>query len=367
MPLSVNQVLARTTKAKTLAFLLDTLESLGFVTGSWHDGSVQRNVLEACADLGAEYANTVANIVEATLVKPRGPWLDLIGLYRFGIPRLEAVATIRHVRLTSAASAPPHVIAIGSYLASETIRFKVTATPEGSALNAGEDKLFEVTAEFGGVAGNLPNNSELAVQTPAYSGVSAAFEGDLIVPGVDIESDDRYWLRCQLRFSELTYSVGLRAYEFWALTAAPSIRRVRAINDYPTDDMIRVVLDPGLSGEIAAVEAYIAGRQPPNDEPSVSAANVVQQQVTYAPRAPASLTVATMNAEIQAYFDTMPIGGELIAGASAGRILREKITESLLCRMGVQTVGLTVPETDVILGPTEIVEGVFTVSPEVLT
>ena len=126
------------------------------------------------------------------------------------------------------------------------------------------------------------------------------------------------------------------------------------------------MLDPGLPAEISAVEAYIAERVPPNDDVTVSAASAVNQSIVYAPRVTASFNATAANAAVQAMLDALPIGGVLIQGASAGRLLREAITEVLLCNatLGVQSVGLSTPSADVVLGATDIVTGVFTVTPE---
>jgi uncharacterized phage protein gp47/JayE len=365
MPLSLGQLLKKSTETQLLAFLLDTLESIGFVTTSWQEGSIQRNILQAIARTYSDGTGVITTIVENTIVKPRGLWLDLVGFYRFGILRLLAVATRRMVAFTSAASAPAHTILAGSYVSTaKKIRYRVITE---TALAPGTTELIEVEAEFAGIAGNVPSSTPLSISTPAYTGVTVAFTTDPLTQiGVDIESDDRYWTRCQLRWAELTYSVSLRAYELWALTGAPSVRRVKALNNYPTEGLIRVILDPGEPSEITDVENYISTRIPPNDYVTVSAASVVVQPITYAPRVPPTTTDVTMNAAIQAMLDALPIGGIVIAGAVAGRMLRESITETLLCSptMGVQSTGLTVPAGDVVLGATDVVQGAYTVNRE---
>lgn len=363
MPLSVAQLLKPNTTEQNMRFLLDTLASIGFSTTSWVEGTIQRNILEAVAETFSRGGQTIRNIVQNTLTQPTGDWLDLVGVYRFGVTRLVATRAVRDVDFTCAASAGPHVILAGSYIISGTVRFIVDVdTP----LASGATETISCTAEFAGSNGNKPPSDPVSLQT-VYTGVTVAFNGEPTTPGTDDETDTRYWYRCGLRWAELTYSVGLPAYEFWALTAAPSVARAKALNNYPTENLVRVVLDPGTAGEIAAVEAYVAGRHPPNDIVSVSAATLFSQAVVYSPRVPAGLSVVTMNERIQDMFDALPIGGTLIAGASAGRILREKIAEVLLCDLGCQSSGIATPASDVILGATDIVQGTFTCTPEVIT
>ena len=129
---------------------------------------------------------------------------------------------------------------------------------------------------------------------------------------------------------------------------------------------MRVTIAPGDAGQIANVEAYIAGRRPPNDVPTVQAANVVTQQVTSAPRIlTGTTTVAELEAAWQDYADSMPIGGVLVAGAVAGRFLPEKLTRIALCELsGIESVSLTVPSAPVVLGRDDIVSLTFTTVPE---
>lgn len=362
MPLTVAQLLKPSTRDQVLRAIIDYLQSLGFVTTSWQEGSVQRNILTAFADSYARSTNVIKGLVENTLTNPTGDWLDLVGVYRFGVTRLPATETIRDVDFTCSPSAGPHTILANSYITAGGVRY---LTRVETIIASGTTETIECIAEFPGVAGNLPSTTAIALVTP-YTGVTAVFNGDPTTPGTDAEKDARYWTRCQLRWSELTFSVGLRAYEFWALTAAPSVNRTKALNNYPTENLVRIVLDPGTPGEIAAVEAYVAGRHPPNDIVSVSAATNVNQAITYAPRVPSGLTEATMNTRIQDMLDAMPIGGVLISGAAAGRLLREKIAEVLLCDLGVQSSNISLPAADVILGATDIVTGVFTCTPEVI-
>jgi uncharacterized phage protein gp47/JayE len=362
VPLSLRQILTGTTEAQVLRFLLDTLESLGFTTTSWQDGSVQRNILTAVARLGELGSIQLQEIAEKALTNPQGAWLDLVGLYRFNCARLSAIETERTLQLTLASSASPTVVLEESYFATtEGVRFRAT---EEVSLNPGESKPIDMIAEIAGIIGNVPNSTTITPQTPAYSGLTSVFSGAPSVIGVDIESDTRYWTRLQLRWSELTYSIGLRAYEYWALTEIASLNRAKAINNYPGQSEIYIALDSGEASEITAMETIVAARRPPNDDVTVAAANNVGQTIEYTPRIYAGTTITQMNLAIQAMLDAMPIGGDMIAGASAGRLLREKINQVLLCTVGAYTSGLITPATDIVLGATDTVTGTFDCTPE---
>lgn len=367
MPLSVAQLLKASTEDQVLRFFLDTLESVGLKTTSWQSGSVQRNFLTAVARNAASGTSVVQQIVSNFLVTPKGDWLDLVGEFRFGLKRLAAVICERSITLVSASSAPNHSITAGSILVTTSgasVRFKVVGGPY--ALNTGLTITVVVKGEFAGADWNVPSTRTVAFQEPMYTGVTASFSGDPTVPGVNAESDERYWARCQLRWAEMTFSVGLRAYELWALTAAPSVKRVRALNNYPFENAITVALDPGIASEVTQVANYVSARNPPNDIVTVQAASVVSQAIVYTPRVASGTTVEQMNAAIQAALDVLPIGGNEIQGAIAGRLLRDTIVNSILCSstLGVKSVGLQTPTADIILGATDIIQGAFTVSPE---
>lgn len=353
MPLSVQQLSQTMTEDEVLQFLRDSLASIGFVTTSWVEGSTRLNILRAVARTYSQATGSVKQILEYILTHPAGDWLDLIGLYWYKLARLEAVYAIRDVTLVSAPSAPPHSILAGSYLGTLAgVRFTVNTT---APLASGATITVAVTAELAGIGGNVPASTPVFTQVPAYSGVTAAFDGAPTTNGVNRESDDRYLTRLDRRLSELTYSVGLRAYELWALTAAPSVERVKALNNYPTENEVRIVLYPGEASEIAQVEAYIAGRHPPNDITNVTAAAIVGQSIVATPRVYAGTTEAALISSANQIINAMPIGGWHISGAVAGRFLRERVTEAWLCRNGVQSSGLITPPADVILGATDVV------------
>jgi hypothetical protein len=365
MPLTVKQVLAGATVEQNLRFLIDTLESLGFITTSWQEGSVQRNVLQVCAEGITGVSGLISNFVQNVYVKPVGEWLDFIGIIRYGVSRLLAVKTKRLVTFQSSAGAPNHNINPQSIVASDGIRYMTTNTLS-VFLGTGLSVDIEVEAEFGGANGNVPSANSLELQT-AYTGVTVSFNGDPTTPGTDTESDDRYWARCQLAWAALTYSSGLRAYEYWALTASASTNRAKALNNYPTPNAVRVVLDPGTAAEIALVKAYVIDKHPPNDDVTVSQRAEYAQAIVLSPTVPKGTLTGDITDAIDRMLDALPIGGTVPAGAVVGKLLTEAIAKPILCDsggIGARSVGLATPAADVVLGATDIVIPSYTVTPE---
>lgn len=366
MPLSVAQILASTTEQQALDGMLATLRGLGFRTTSWQDGSVQKTLLRAVARSYAGASNVLAQTLDALLVRPAGAWQDVRGTYWFGLPRLEAVQAIRDTTWTSAPSAPPHVIARGSIITTaEGVRYETLGPALGTSLGTGATVTIEVRALEAGTGGNVAEGTALSLVTP-YAGVTVAFDGEPTTLGAPRETDARYQERLDRRWSEVTYSVGLRAYELWALTADASIARTVAWNNYPNENDVRVTIDEGTVGQVANVEAYIAGRSPPNDVVTVTAAVERVIAVVATPRIRVgTTTVDELQDAWQAYADALPIGGTRVAGATAGRFLREGLTRVALCQLsGVESVGLVTPAADVLLARDEIVRLTFTVTPE---
>lgn len=362
MSLSVEQLARGLTKDQSLAFLLDTLTSLGFDSTSWHEGSVQRNLLEAVSLGMAGTGSIIQELVKQVLVKPEGLWLDARGEHFLQLPRLQAVRAVRSIRLTSTPSAPVHVITEASRFVAGSAAFLPFELLAPITLNPGSSATLAVRAVEGGTIGNT-----LEVPTAeGFGGVASEWVGAPTIPGVEVEGDARYRIRQDRRFSELTYSVGLRAYELWALTAAPSVRRARAINNYPTPNAVRVILDPGTPEEINQVEVYLYGKNPPNDLVTVSAANVVSYAIDLSPRVKPGVTVASIRALLdKVILEDMPIGGWRISEGLAGRLLRERLAEALLCQNGAYSAGITVPTEDIVLGETDVVDPVYTITPTV--
>lgn len=361
--LTAKQILAGTTEQKTLDAWFAFFQEVGFNTTSWQDGSVQKTILRAAARSYAGSANTLASVLDDLIINPKGLWQDIRGVYWYQLPRQEAVATERVVTFTSAASAPSHSITKGSIVTTaKGIRFETVEGPV--SLSPGTSEPVACKALEVGIAGNVV--ASLSLVTP-YAGVTVAFTGAPTREGTARETDARYQFRLDRRFSELTYSVGLRAYELWALTADASVARVVAWNNYPNPGDIRITIAPGTTEQIANVEAYIAARTPPHDYPTVTAATERTIDITSAPRIKVgTTTVAQLETSWQVdVLDQMPIGGVRIAGAPAGRLLPESLTRWALCELlGIESVSLTDPDEPVVLARDEIVIGNFTTTPE---
>lgn len=371
MTLAPSQILARLTESQVADAVLEVCREAGFRTTSWQDGGVRKTLIRGFSRSFAGASNALADTLDRLFLAPgregeiAGLWQDLRGVYWYNLPRLKAVRCVRAATYTSAASAPAHVITVGSQFSADGRAFEVTELPDGGALAPGGSVSVVARALVAGTDANVASDATCRLITP-YAGASVALDGDPTTEGADRETNARYQQRQDLRWAELTYSVGLRAYELWALTADASIDRVTAWTNHPNPNEILIAIEPGTPAQLANVAAYVAGRSAVNDLPSAVAANPVAQTITATPRIRAgTTTVAEIEAAITAYLDSMPLGGVRVAGAPAGRLLPEKITQVVLCQFaGVESFNLSEPAAPVVLGRSDYIIPTYNITPE---
>lgn len=352
MPQSYQQLRTPVTEAQAFTFLMDLLASFGFRTGSWADGSVQKNVFTAIAKSSAGLGQVVSNLAYNLLENPNGDWLDLLGKYVYQLDRDPGIRAVRQAALTLPNSSQAVVIENGTQAKSSTVGFSVTGLGSPVVIAPGTSATFTFLADAVGVNGS----TGVPPKVLGKGGVKAAWLGAPSVNGADREIDSRYLTRCVLKPSTMTYSVGLRAYQFWALTADPSVKRARAVTIYDDPDSVLLALDPGTDSQIHAVADYIAGRSPPRDVVTVDAVNPIPQAFKLRPIVNAGVTAAQLQTLLENVLALdMPIGGWHVQGDPVGYLLRERLTEALLCKNGAKSAGLITPATDVVLGSTDVI------------
>lgn len=369
MSLAPSQILSRLTETQVVDTVFEVARELGFRTTSWQDASTRKTLIRGFARNFASASNVLADTLDRVFLAPGGEgeiaglWQDIVGTYWYQLPRLEAVRCERAVVYACAASSGPHVITTGSQFTADGQAFEVTSAD--TALAAGASVTLAARALTAGTAANVATTATCRLVTP-YAGVTATLDGDPTQEGTAREGNARYQTRLDLRWSEMTYSVGLRAYELWALTADPSINRVAAWSNHPDPNAIYVACEPGTVAQLANVTAYFAGRMAVNDVPTAVAANPVARTITAAPRIrTGSTTVAEIEAAITEYLDSMPLGGVRVAGAPAGRLLPEVLARVVLCQFsGVDSFGLSDPAAPEILGRDDYIVPAYAITPE---
>ena len=345
---TLEQLLQPRTRDQILASLISILQSKGFPTTDWEPGSVQRTILET---LAVGLADLEALRLEITkggyLELASGPWLNLVAENMYGLTRKAAEFARHTVRLTAQSGFGPYTIQPGQLWASTPSGLRFNNTQGGTLAQGGTLDL-EFVAESSGAAYNVAPNTITILNTP-LPGVNINNVA-IVAAGVDEETDDNLRLRCRLRWASLGTGATRAAYEFWALSADPSITKVRVLDQHPrgqgTVDVI-VWGEGGLgSGAVAAADAYIQQRKPLTSDVQVYAATPTNITVTATITLRAGFLVATQ-AEVTARLSdlqrNLPIGGTLY---------RSALIEALFGAYAIN-VNLTAPTTDVALGTTQ--------------
>ncbi|MDW8269357.1 MAG: baseplate J/gp47 family protein [Anaerolineae bacterium] len=306
---------------------------------------MQRTILEA---LSAGLADLEALRLEITkggyLELASGDWLDLVAENMYGLARQPAGFCRQTVRLTAQAGFGPYTIQPGQLWASTPSGLRFNNTQGGTLAQGGTLDL-EFKAESPGAAYNVAPGTITVFNTP-LPGVNI---GNLAIAaaGVDEETDDNLRLRCRLRWASLGTGATADAYRYWALSADPTITKVRVLDQNPrgqgTVDVI-VWGEGGLgAGAVAAADAYIQQRKPLTSDVQVYAATPTNIAVTATITLRAGFLAATQ-AEVTARLSdlqrSLPIGGTLY---------RSALIEALFGAY-VINVNLTAPAADVALG-----------------
>jgi uncharacterized phage protein gp47/JayE len=198
-------------------------------------------------------------------------------------------------------------------------------------------------------------SSGLAIITPAYAGLTIAAGTWPSVSGQDEESDASLRARCRARWSTLGALLNLDGYAYHATTCpdAPTITRAR-VEPGPGDGTLTVYVAQSstvaTSPQVAAVQAYLDGKKPVTDTPTVVAATAVPVTVT----GTVKVRSASYNTEtnrnkardaVAAYFAGLGIGDDVDLGA---------IYAAIRSADGVLDVDLTSPSGDTAISTSQV-------------
>lgn len=355
MSLSFSDLITPDTAAQSLDALLAFLESAGFPTTSWQDGSVPKTLVEGEADAYADLSTLIALIARGGyLDTAEGDWLTLLAQDFYAIERSAAVATLGTFRLTDGGGGP-HTFLAGELIVTSAngLRYRNTT---GGTLNVSStlDVLFE--AEATGAAYNIVSNATLTLTTslPTVTVSNPGGVGGWITrQGANAEGDASLRLRCKARWPGTTYMLSTAAtYEAAALTASAEVTRVKVFPNNPEPGQVKIVV-AGTSGAVSAgavtdVTTYITDRLPLCVNASISsAANVsvpivaeLQCEAAYA-----GTVQAQAEAALAALQASLAIGGTVYTAA---------IIEALMGPTGMVNVALTSPAIDTALTSTQV-------------
>jgi uncharacterized phage protein gp47/JayE len=349
---TLDELIRPRTRDELRQLILDELSRNGFPLTDFVPGSVGRHVAVETPALGLEDLwLTIAAIARGGFLSyAEGPWLDLIAEEFYAVQRKPAVFARGTVRLTAEPGMGPYTIAPGDLWVGtpDGRRFNNTT---GGTLPQGGTLDLEVRAESPGAAWNVPDGAITVLHTP-LPGVSVTNPpGWLLEAGVDEESDDALRTRCRARWAELGGGSTRAAYEYWALSAHPSVTKVRVLDNHPRGQGTVDVVVWGEGGigpsVVSAVDTYIQARRPVTANVLVYAATPRTVAVTATIQVRAGYLAQAQGAvasELTALQRETPIGGTLY---------RSRLIEALFARPYAVNVALSAPAGDVPMAATE--------------
>jgi hypothetical protein len=357
MPLTLDQLRTPITREQALQTLLDEAQSLGFSSSSWQSGSVQRTLLTLVAEVWSQLSEFVDAVSRfAFNDSSTGDALTAFSDSHYDNQRVEAVQTVGTVRLTGGAVGPPHVVAIGQLVVSDSVNgYTYRNTTAGTVPVSGTvDLTFQ--AEVAGLSRNVANNTITTMNT-ALAGVTCNNpplpSGTWITTlGVDEEADSVLQTRNRAKWGVLAYDTPAAGYEYMALTADTDIARVGVDDSNPRGPgtiNVYIARATGIAtgADVSTVQAYINDHKACSADVLVAASTAQAQNLTATVHVTAALNTTTKQAEIKQaaydYINSLAIGGEVLPGGTAGYLIYSELVGACTAVEGVRRIVFSAP------------------------
>jgi uncharacterized phage protein gp47/JayE len=191
MPTTLAQLTAALTPTQEQAALLAQLQSSGFPTTAWANGSVPRSLVAADAKALSSMSQLIANLANGGFLQsflvpttPATPsaWLDLLAASQYQLARNAPVTLAGFVVVTDAAAAGPFTLTTNQlwFAASNGLRYTNTA---GDTLPKGGQIILPVQAESPGAAFNVANGAISTLVTTLAGATAANYFGEVLRTG----------------------------------------------------------------------------------------------------------------------------------------------------------------------------------------
>ncbi len=345
MTVSLASLIVQETKAAIYETALGIATALGLPVSSWQAGDPTRSLFHVEAETLATLEATVAGYIGSGFLDyATGDWLKIVADQVYGVTVPEATAASCDVDLTNT-SGFVYTIDEGDLTFKSTITGKTYRNTTGGTLVAkvgATDGTLSVTVE----ADELGSDSSASVgeiddMVTTLLGVTCT--NALAAVGVDEQSEDTTRQQCRDRLGRLSPNGPREAYADVArdpdLTGTSNITRVRSYGDSATGDVTIYLAGPaGAVAEIdrALVEdAILEWATPLCITPTVlSCANSVIP-ITYSMSLYKSANVTAAEAAedveeaLEALFASRPIGGDIIAPATTGKLYLSLIASTI--------------------------------------
>ncbi len=345
MSVSLLTLLVQETKAAIYQRGLDICTSIGLPVTSWQAGDPVRSLLHLEAyTLEALEAMVVGYIKSGFLDYATGTWLKVLAEQVFGVTVPAATYATTTVVLTNSASGGLYPIIAGDL----TFKNSVTGatyhnTTPTTVTNLSPSSTLSVTvvADLAGSAGSA-GAGEIDTLVTARDGVTCT--NATAATGIDEQDEEVTRVTCREKLDFLSPDGARGAYSYVAKNSdfggTPAITRTRVYGD-STTGIVTVYLAGPSGGSSAAdvalaTTAIVTWATPLCITPVIAAATNVTVPVTYSLWLYKSCgkTVtevrASVLAALQAMFATVPIGGDVVAPATTGKLYQSDVAATII-------------------------------------
>lgn len=378
--LSIEQLSTTPTRDEVAQFLINTLSELGFQTTGWQEGRVQTTLLNGVATVGSAFFQIAGTLARAGYNSyAEGAALTLKSDSDFDNQRGQAKKAKGPFLLTSTATVAK-TIEVGALVIEDTNGTRFLNT-EKVTVSAGSSSNINVEAALAGTAGNIGNNSTLRLVTPV-SGITVTNPGPgdgaawyTLQTGADEESNATLQQRNATKWGTLSVEKTRTAYENLALSQE-GVEKTKVVDDNPrgagtvdvyvAGNRTLVATDDITSAQEAFAERTFGTESawPPTNTPLESTVELkhpttleldVQGVVYYDPNFTTSDVKTNLKKILNAFVDSVPIGGFDYSPGPANVITLGDLTEVIEATRGIRSATLSQPTGNVSVGVTQLV------------
>ncbi len=344
MTYSLTGLLIQETKAAIYNTALTVATSLGLPVDSWQVGDPTRSLYHVLAEkLETIEANVVGYIKSGFLDHATGEWLKLLAEQVYGVTVPEATYATTTVVLTNTGTEGPYVIDAGDLTFASAVTGKTYRNTTGGTLAVGPATTLSVTvlADEAG-SDSSAGAGEITTLVTALQGVTCTNATAAV--GVDEQDESVTRQDCRDKLDFLSPDGARGAYSYVARNpdygGTSAITRTRVYGDSTTGIVTMYLAGPSGGSSAAdvalATTAVVTWATPLCMTPVVSAATNLTIAVTYELwlYQSCNLTVTEVRAEVltalQDLFAVRPIGGDVVAPATTGKIYQSDILATIV-------------------------------------
>lgn len=330
------------TKAAIYARGLAVATALGLPVTSWVAGDPTRSLYHFLAEQFYYLERNVAGyIASGFLDYAEGDWLTMLAEQVYRVTRVEATFATVTIKLTNGGGGL-YPIEVGDVVVKSSSGGQTYTNTEAGTLasGVGEELELSFTADIAGSGGT---EAALGIDTLVTTMLDVTCVNDLAAVGLDAESDADLRALCRAKLGMLSPNGPRDAYNFVVksseYTLVTDITRSRTVGDSTTGEVTVYVASASgaaagasVTAAQSAVELWAA---PLCITPTVVNASVVSVPVTYELWMYDSVgeTTADVEAAIETALGVMfaarPIGGDVIAPATSGKLYQSLISSTI--------------------------------------